>query len=119
MKYALTCIWTAVLFSGALQVRAQVPGQPANTPKRGQELTVTGCLSMDNGGIKGASANYLFTDQKSGMKMTVTGSADLESHAANHTVKLTGTETQRNGRAMFEATKVEDLGSTCQAPSGK
>jgi hypothetical protein len=81
-----------------------------DTKKGGKEQTLTGCLS------KGADVaqHYTFMDQKSGKKWTVTGSADLEKHSANHTVKLTGSPTAK----VFNVTKVEHVSATCDAKGG-
>jgi hypothetical protein len=74
--------------------------------KSGKTMTMTGCLN------KGEMTNhYSFTDQKTGKMMTVTGSADLEKHSSNHTVKLTGSHTAK----VFNATKVEHVAPTCEA----
>ena len=89
--------------------------QPAkDSTKSQQETTLTGCLN------KGAGpAQYVLTDQNTGNKTPVTGTSALEEHATNHTVKLTGSTTMVNGRAVFTATKVEHLAATCTAPSEK
>jgi hypothetical protein len=81
----------------------------APTPAKGQEMTITGCLN------KGADTpqHYIFTDQKTGKKWTVTGPADLEKHSANHTVRLTGAQTAK----VFAATKVEHVAATCEVKS--
>jgi hypothetical protein len=64
-------------------------------------------------------AQYVLTDQTTGNKTPITGTSDLEQHAANHTVKVTGTNTIENGRAIFSATKVEHIAATCTTPSDK
>jgi hypothetical protein len=79
---------------------------PSKTKSRAaEEVTMTGCLN------KGEMENhYAFTDMKTGKKMTVTGPANLEKHSANHTVKLTGSQTAK----VFNATKVEHVAATCE-----
>src|SRR5947209_16861806 len=71
--------------------------QEAAKPKDDQErqrtapTTMTGCLT------KGDSAGqYSFTDASTGTKKTVVPASgvELDKHAANHTVKLTGTVSQ-------------------------
>src|SRR3954453_11401824 len=48
------------------------------------ETAMTGCLN------KGSAGVYTLTDEKTGVKTTITGPADLEKHSANHKVTLTG-----------------------------
>ena len=64
-------------------------------------------------------SQYVLTDQSTGNKTPVTGTSDLEQHAMNHTVRLTGNTTTENGRAVFTATKVEHISATCATPSDK
>lgn len=69
--------------------------------------TITGCLAKGD-----AAGQYILTDSKSGSKITVTPSAgvELDQHAANHTVKLTGS---KGTGGTFTATKVEHVSATC------
>ena len=69
--------------------------------------TMTGCL------MKGADQpqHYVFVDQATGKKWTVTGVADLEKHSANHTVKITGSPTAK----VFNVKSVEHVSTTCEA----
>jgi hypothetical protein len=104
---SITILLAGVLF-------AQQPPRESATARSPQEITLTGCLN------KGAGpAQYVLTDQTTGNKTPVTGTSDLEEHAANHTVKLTGTNTTENGRAMFTATRVEHIAATCMSPGDK
>ena len=82
-------------------------GQEQPAPAKGKERTMTGCLN------KGADQpqHYKFTNQQNGREIIVTGGADLEKHAANHTVKITGTMTNK----VFNVTKVEHVAGTCEA----
>jgi hypothetical protein len=84
--------------------------QDAPQTAKGKERTITGCLS------KGADQpqHYNFVDQSNGRKMTVTGLADLEKHSANHTVRLTGSMTNK----VFNVTKVEHVSASCEAKGG-
>ena len=76
------------------------------------ETSVTGCLNKDSAG------NYAITDEKTGAKTTVTGPSDLDKHAANHKVTLTGTtKTDASGKSAFEVTKIQHISPTCKAPS--
>lgn len=70
----------------------------------GKETEVTGCLT------KGEPAGHYWLTTKSGRKIEVTGSADLEKHAQNHTVRLTGRRTSK----VFNATAVEHISETCE-----
>src|SRR3979490_2253956 len=82
-------------------------GQDADSAPKGKETTVTGCLSKAEG-----QAQYMLKDEDSGKEMTVTGAADLETHAKNHTVKLTGNMTTDSGKITFNASKVEMVSAT-------
>ena len=69
---------------------------------------MTGCLSKDAGG-------FLLTDEKSGGKMIITGPADLEKHAANHKVTLTGSaKTDPSGKNVFEVSKIQHVDASCK-----
>lgn len=96
-----------VLLSGSLTF-AQEPDAPK--PARGKERTMTGCLN------KGADVaqHYIFTDQRNGRKITVTGPADLEKHSTNHTVRITGAMTAK----VFNVTKIEHVAATCEVKEG-
>ena len=86
--------------------------QDAPQPAKGKERTMTGCLT------KGADQpqHYNFTNQESGRKLVVTGPADvpLEKHSANHTVRITGSMTNK----IFNVTKIEHVAATCEAKEG-
>ncbi len=74
--------------------------------KMGKSMSMTGCLT------KGEMENhYSFFDKKTGKKMTVTGSPDLEKHSANHTVMLTGSRSAK----VFNVTALEHVAPTCEA----
>src|SRR5689334_19920166 len=77
--------------------------------QRTAPTTMTGCLTKAD-----TAGQYSLTDA-SGTKKTVVPSSgvDLDKHAANHTVKLTGTASQ-DGQT-FTATKVEHVSATCDA----
>jgi hypothetical protein len=86
--------------------------QEQKSPKAGEgkQMTMTGCLN------KGADVpqHFVFVDQKSGRKWIVTGQGNLEKHAANHTVTITGTPTAK----VFNVTKLEHVSETCDAKGG-
>ena len=96
-----------VLLLSAAAVFAQDTKAP--DAAKGQEMTMTGCLTKS----ADVPQHYSFVDQKTGKKYTVTGPADLEKHSANHTVTLTGAETAK----VFTVTKVEHVAATCEAKS--
>ena len=90
---------------------AQQP--PAQQEKQGErqrteEATLIGCLAKGT-----ATGQYVLTE-KAGTKTTVTASSgvELDKHAANHTVKLTGS---RGADGNFTASKVEHVSATCEA----
>jgi hypothetical protein len=97
---------TAIMLLSGVFANAQETPKPA----KGKEQTLTGCLN------KGADVaqHYMFTDQASGRKMTVTGPADLEKHSGNHTVRISGTMTNK----VFNVTKLEHVAATCEAKGG-
>jgi hypothetical protein len=101
----VACITAALLLLSGGAAFGQEEKAPK--PAKGKEMTMTGCLT------KGADVpqHYTFVDQKTGKKMTVTGSADLEKHSANHTVTITGSRTAK----VFNVTKLEHVSDTCQA----
>ena len=87
--------------------------QPQENPRPDQNqrdrmaTTLTGCLNKD------ASGSFVITDS-SGLKTTVSGTADLEKHANNHKVSLTGTaKTDASGKPIFEASKLTHISDTC------
>lgn len=95
------------LCTGLLLLSVAAFAQDAPQPAKGKERTMTGCLN------KGADVaqHYVFTNQQNGRKITVTGPADLEKHSANHTVRLTGSMTNK----VFNVTKVEHVAANCEA----
>jgi hypothetical protein len=67
----------------------------------------TGCL------VKKADGSFELTENM-GAKMTVTGAADLEKHSANHTVTVHGKRKMVDGKAVFEAERVEHVSDKCE-----
>ncbi len=74
--------------------------------------TITGCLSRAP-----SPGQYVMTQEATGQKILVRGSADLEKHSANHKVKLTGDTVEAAGQSMFEVSEVEHISDTCDMPS--
>ena len=101
--------YASILFLLASFIPALL-GQDGDSPK-GKETTITGCLSKSS-----AQGQFALKDETSGNEMTVTGPSELDQHAANHTVKLTGTTTTEGGKTVFKASKVEMVSASCKAP---
>ena len=79
-----------------------------DSPNMARQQTITGCLS------KGADAGeFVLTDEATSAKIVVKGSADLDKHAANHKVKLTGTQAMEESRLVFKVTNVEHVSDAC------
>jgi hypothetical protein len=84
--------------------------QDEKRDRTNEQTAVTGCLNKD-------ASTYVLTDETSGAKIAVTGTADLEKHAANHKVKLTGTLKQGpDGKAVLDASKIDHIADSCTAP---
>ena len=80
--------------------------------RQGSATMMTGCLTKDTTG------GYTLADEKTGVKLTVTGPSDLEKHSANHKVTLTGTtKTDASGKSVFEVTRIQHIAPECKAPS--
>ena len=92
--------------SGGLMAAPQETKAPS---KMGKEMTVTGCLS------KGAGDGYVLTSEKTGTTTMVTGPTDLEKHAANHKMKLTGTSSTEGGTRVLNVTKIDHISEKCEA----
>jgi hypothetical protein len=109
----MTSLITLSLFAGFSVIGvAQEPLQVKRREgerQRTEAATVSGCLA------RGDTANqYILTDSRTGAKTTVTASAglDIDKHAANHTVKLTGS---KRSDGTFVATNLEHISATCEA----
>ena len=109
----MLAVATALCFSASVSFTsfAQENEKPQSEQKRERQKmadtkTLTGCLTKGD-----ADDQYVLTDD-SGMKTTVTASADvgLEKHT-NHTVKLTGTLADQS----MTATKLEHISASCSA----
>jgi hypothetical protein len=93
-------------FSVAFAQEPQQPPQQKEGERQRAASTITGCLAKG-----GTTGQYTITE-KGGTKTTVAASAgvELDKHAANHTVTLTGS---RDSGGTFTATKVEHVSATC------
>jgi hypothetical protein len=103
----VVCV-SVMLLAGLVATGLALEDQGAQGTKKGKETTMTGCLSKGD-----TAGTYVLTDQKTGKKVEVTGTPDLEKHAANHTVRITGTKSKDQGKAVFNATKLEHVSETC------
>ena len=112
-RFAVLGLMLSGLFAGSMFAQAQQGSDDKNRRDRvANETTMTGCLTKDTG------SNYTLTDEKTGVKTTVTGASDLEKHSSNHKVKLTGvTKTDASGNQVFEVTSIEHVSASCKAPS--
>jgi hypothetical protein len=126
-RAVVTLAGTAVLCTGlaiSLAAQQEPPPQKPSEQQQGQvdkreqdrdrtqveQTTITGCLNKDSSGA------YHITDEGTGVKTAVTGSADLEKHSANHKVKLTGAlHTDTAGSSIFQVNKLEHISATCSA----
>ena len=110
MRQLTHLLAAGLLLSGlTASMFAQDPKEERDRAKT--ETNMTGCLSKD------ASGGYQLTDEKTGVKTTVTGPADLEKHSANHKVTLTGTsKMDASGKPVFEVSKIGHVAASCKAP---
>jgi hypothetical protein len=113
VQYIVRLLTAGLLLSGlTATVFAQAKDGENQRDRLKNETAITGCLSKDAGGA------YSIADEKTGVKTTVMGSADLEKHSANHKVTLTGTaKADPAGKTVFEVTKVTHVSDTCKAPA--
>lgn len=87
-----------------------MPAVQAADSDPGKQVTVTGCLTKgDNPG------EFVFTDEATGKKLTVSGAPDLAKHAANHKVKLTGAKHDSENKLVVS--KIEHIADSCTAPT--
>ena len=106
----LTRLLAAGLLLSGLSVCLFAQDPPAQD-RPAKATTITGCLNKD------ASGAYVLTDENTGTKTPITGTADLEKHSANHRVTLTGTtKTDPAGNPVFEVSKIQHMATTCKAP---
>jgi hypothetical protein len=107
VKILLACIAASLIVTPAI-AQEQKPAQG--------EKTLTGCLNAA-ADMKGQFVLTVKEGDQKGKKVAVTGPADLEKHAKNHTVKLTGTMAKEGGKDVLKVSKVEHVDATCQAPT--
>jgi hypothetical protein len=112
-RQRITAVVTAGLFAG-FSVVALAQEQKQDKPQEGERqrteaTTMTGCLAKGD-----TAGSYILTNPGDGTKTTVTPAAgvDIEKHAANHTVKLTGS---KRADGTFVASNLEHVSATCEA----
>lgn len=77
-----------------------------------ESKVIIGCLQ------RGESAGvYLLTKEGTGESIEVIGTPDLEKHAKNHKVKLTGAQQDVGGKTVFRVTSVELISDQCEPTS--
>lgn len=99
-----------LLFAGLTSISFAQAQDQKEADRQQNESTVTGCLTKDGSG------GYTLADEKTGTKIAVTGPAELEKHAANHKVTLTGTKSDTTGKPLFTVTKIQHISAECKAP---
>lgn len=104
-KRFLMCSTVLVMLAG---FSATLYGQAAQEEKR--VATVTGCLTKGSG-----TGQFMLAEEKTGQQLPVTGPAELEKHAANHTVRLTGSVVKEGGQEVFKVTKIEHVSASCSS----
>ncbi len=91
------CLLTATFFT------------PPQLLAQQQDETITGCLTPGD-----RSGFFSLREEGTGFTITVTGTADLRAHSANHRVRLTGRMVRERGQDLFRVTRVEQLATTCE-----
>ena len=104
-----TLLIAAGLLLSAFSTRLLAQADTSGQAEKKTESSMTGCLSKDSSGA------YTLTDS-TGNKIAVSGTTpDLEKHAANHTVTLTGKmTTDANGKPAMEVSKLKHVSDTCK-----
>src|SRR5262249_46047994 len=102
----------SALVAGGLAFAPALFAQAPDSQKRehkqqadraGQE-TLTGCLTEEQGMYKLSTST--------GEQVDVTGPASLSKHK-NHTVKLTGTQSNEGGKRSMTVSKIEHVSPSC------
>ena len=110
-----TKVMVSILALGALALTSTLYGQnqPGEKEKKQQqeqqadrpnEVTVTGCLTEQAGAFTLATT--------AGEQITAMGSADLGKHK-DHTVKLTGRQSDEGGKKSLSVSKIEMVSASC------
>jgi hypothetical protein len=110
-----TKVMVSILALGALAFTSTLYGQdqPGEKEKKQQqeqqadrpnEVTVTGCLTEQAGAFTLATT--------AGEQIAAMGSADLGKHK-DHTVKLTGKQSDEGGKKSLSVSKIEMVSASC------
>ena len=110
-----TKVMVSILALGALAFTSTLYGQdqPGEKEKKQQqeqqadrpnEVTVTGCLTEQAGAFTLATT--------AGEQIAAMGSADLGKHK-DHTVKLTGRQSDEGGKKSLSVSKIEMVSASC------
>ena len=108
-------VMVSILALGALSFTSTLYGQeqPGEKEKKQQqeqqadrpnEVTVTGCLTEQAGAFTLATT--------AGEQIAAMGSADLGKHK-DHTVKLTGRQSDEGGKKSLSVSKIEMVSASC------
>lgn len=99
----------ALIFALALPSFAQQQNDNDRDRARGDQNTITGCLTKADTGD-----HWTLTDNQTAAKTAVMGKTELafDKHA-NHTVKLTGR--MSDDGAVFRVDRIEHVSDSCQA----
>ena len=104
---------STILFICAAAALMVIPAIAQEQAPAQAEKSLTGCLNP--GDQQGQYVLTIKEGGKKGDKLEVLGAADLEKHAKNHTVKLTGTMAKEGGKDVLKVSKIEHVDATCQA----
>jgi hypothetical protein len=111
LRHTAPVLALGVMMAGFFAGRVVAQEPESNNLQK--ETSMTGCLNKGGG-----SGEYTLTDDKTGQKTTVMGTSELEKHASNHKVTLTGrTTTDAKGNQVFEVTKIKHVSASCTAES--
>ena len=95
--------------ASAAETRARSADRSANSESTASwtaETSLTGCLNKGD-----TPGTYVLTNEKTGVKTYIFGSAELEKHASNHKVMLTGKADA--GNLGFNVSKIQHVAPSC------
>jgi hypothetical protein len=104
--------WKLPLCTVALAGTLFLAAPAQESQKQDQKESLVGCLTR--GAMPG---EFILTEEKSGDRIVVTGSEDLDKHAENHKLKLMGTRTNEKGKTVFRVAMVEHISDSCTTGS--
>jgi hypothetical protein len=101
-----TVLMAGMLIGTAVYAQNPPPAQePGGARQQSGEMTLTGCLSSGTG-------NTFVLKTKDQGEVTVTGSNDLSKHSG-HTVTLTGSMKQEQGKSTMQVSQLKHVSNTC------